>query len=66
MNNPWLDRRVVAFAHQGGAFEGPSSTLFAIAQAVERGASAIELDVHATLDRQIVVCLLYTSDAADE
>lgn len=55
MNNPWLDRRVVAFAHQGGAFEGPSSTLFAIAQAVERGANAIELDVHATLDRHIVV-----------
>jgi glycerophosphoryl diester phosphodiesterase len=55
VNNPWLDRRVIAFAHQGGAFEGPSSTLFAIAQAVERGASAIELDVHATLDRQIVV-----------
>jgi glycerophosphoryl diester phosphodiesterase len=55
VNNPWLERRVIAFAHQGGAFEGPSSTLFAIAQAVERGASAIELDVHATLDRTIVV-----------
>jgi glycerophosphoryl diester phosphodiesterase len=55
VNNPWLERRVIAFAHQGGAFEGPSSTLFAIAQAIERGASAIELDVHATLDRTIVV-----------
>ena len=55
MTNPWLERRVIAFAHQGGAHEGPSSTLFAIAQAVERGASAIELDVHATRDRQIVV-----------
>ena len=55
MTNPWLDRRVIAFAHQGGAHEGPSSTLFAIAQAIERGASAIELDVHATRDRHIVV-----------
>lgn len=55
MNSPWLERRVVAFAHQGGAFEGPSSTLFAIANAIEQGASAIELDVHATADRRIVV-----------
>jgi glycerophosphoryl diester phosphodiesterase len=54
-DNPWLDRRVVAYAHQGGAHEGPSSTLFAIAQSVDRGATAIELDVHATKDRQIVV-----------
>ncbi len=54
--NPWLDRRVVAFAHQGGSFEGPSSTLFAIGQAIERGATAVELDVHATKDRHIVVC----------
>jgi glycerophosphoryl diester phosphodiesterase len=55
-HNPWLDRRIVAFAHQGGAFEGPSSTLFAIGQAIEVGATAIELDVHATKDRHIVVC----------
>ncbi len=54
--NPWLERRVIAFAHQGGAHEGPSSTLFAIARAIGRGATAVELDVHATQDRQIVVC----------
>jgi glycerophosphoryl diester phosphodiesterase len=52
----WLARRVIAFAHQGGSFEGPSSTLAAIAHAVAVGATAIELDVHATRDRQIVVC----------
>jgi glycerophosphoryl diester phosphodiesterase len=52
----WTERRIIAFAHQGGSFEGPSSTLWAIAQALEHGASAIELDVHATKDRQIVVC----------
>jgi len=56
IENPWLERRVVAFAHQGGAYEGPSSTLFAIEQALANGATAIELDVHATKDRQIVVC----------
>lgn len=56
MKNPWRRRRVLAFAHQGGSFEGPSSTLFAIGQALEHGASAIELDVHATKDRRIVVC----------
>lgn len=56
MNNPWLDRRVVAFAHQGGSFEGPSSTLAAIASAIRHGASAVELDVHATRDHRLVVC----------
>ncbi len=56
MNEGWLERRVIAFAHQGGSFEAPSSTLAAIAHAIERGANAIELDVHATKDRQIVVC----------
>ncbi|MGH9296395.1 MAG: glycerophosphodiester phosphodiesterase [Acidimicrobiales bacterium] len=55
-DNPWLERRVIAYAHQGGAREAPSSTLYAIGQAVERGVPAIELDVHATADRQIVVC----------
>ncbi|MHB1208113.1 MAG: glycerophosphodiester phosphodiesterase [Acidimicrobiales bacterium] len=56
MSEEWLERRVVAFAHQGGSFEAPSSTLAAIAHAIESGATAIELDVHATKDRQIVVC----------
>jgi glycerophosphoryl diester phosphodiesterase len=51
-----LARRVIAFAHQGGSFEGPSSTIAAIAHALEVGASAIELDVHATRDRRLVVC----------
>jgi glycerophosphoryl diester phosphodiesterase len=54
--NPWRERRVVAFAHQGGSYEAPSSTLFAIDQALKNGASAIELDVHATKDRRVVVC----------
>ncbi|MHB1718159.1 MAG: glycerophosphodiester phosphodiesterase family protein, partial [Acidimicrobiales bacterium] len=56
VGNPWLERRVVAYAHQGGAWEAPSSTLYAIERALRSGATAIELDVHATADRQLVVC----------
>ena len=52
----WLDRRVIAYAHQGGAWEAPSSTLHAIGAAVAGGATGIELDVHATADRHLVVC----------
>jgi glycerophosphoryl diester phosphodiesterase len=52
----WTERRVIAFAHQGGSFEGPSSTLGAIEHARRAGAHAIELDVHATKDRNLVVC----------
>jgi glycerophosphoryl diester phosphodiesterase len=54
--NPWLERRVISYAHQGGAWEAPSSTLFAIRRALELGATGVELDVHATADRQLVVC----------
>jgi len=54
--NPWLGRRVIAYAHQGGAWEAPSSTLHAIERALQVGATAIELDVHATKDRRLVVC----------
>jgi glycerophosphoryl diester phosphodiesterase len=52
----WVDRRVIAYAHQGGAWEGPSSTLHAIEAAIEVGATGIELDVHASADGQLVVC----------
>jgi glycerophosphoryl diester phosphodiesterase len=54
--NPWLGRRVIAYAHQGGAWEAPSSTLFAIRRALDLGATGIELDVHATTDGHLVVC----------
>jgi glycerophosphoryl diester phosphodiesterase len=56
VSSPWLERRVIAFAHQAGAFEGPSCTLHAIGHALGRGATAVELDVHASLDRHLVVC----------
>ena len=51
----WLDRRVIAYAHQGGAWEAPSSTLYAITAALGAGATGIELDVHATSDGRLVV-----------
>ena len=56
MGNPWLARRVLNFAHQGGAREGPSNTLHAMRRALAAGAHALELDVHATADRHLVVC----------
>jgi glycerophosphoryl diester phosphodiesterase len=56
MTNPWLTRRVLNYAHQGGAREAPSSTLFAMRQALDAGADALELDVHATADGELVVC----------
>jgi len=55
-DNPWLGRRVLAFAHQGGAREAPSSTMFALHQAVAVGADALELDVHRSADGHLVVC----------
>jgi glycerophosphoryl diester phosphodiesterase len=54
--NPWLERRILNWAHQGGAKEGPSSTLLAMRQAVEAGADAIELDVHMSKDGVLMVC----------
>jgi glycerophosphoryl diester phosphodiesterase len=56
VSNPWLVRRVLSYAHQGGAKQAPSSTLYAIEQALVHGVSAIELDVHATKDGDLVVC----------
>ena len=56
MANPWLSRRILDFAHQGGALEGPSSTLYAIESALRAGADVIELDLHASSDGVLVVC----------
>ena len=53
--NPWLERRVFHWAHQGGAREGPSNTLYAMRRALDAGAHGLELDVHRTKDRKLVV-----------
>ena len=43
------------WAHQGGAREGPSNTIWAMRKAVEEGANALEFDVHLTRDKVLVV-----------
>lgn len=53
--NPWLERRILNIAHQGGEIEAPSNTLFAFKTALQKGADVLELDVHATADRELVV-----------
>lgn len=47
---------MLAFAHQGGAREAPSSTMFALRRALAVGADAFELDVHRSADGHLVVC----------
>ena len=54
-DRPWLHRRPLNIAHQGGEAEAPSSTLYALEIAVAGGADALELDVHATADGHLVV-----------
>jgi glycerophosphoryl diester phosphodiesterase len=53
--NPWLDRRVLHIAHQGGEREAPSNTMFAYERALANGADVLEMDVNITKDRQLVV-----------
>ncbi len=53
--NPWLGRRVLNMAHQGGELEAPSDTMYAFKTAVAKGAEVIELDVHAAADGELVV-----------
>jgi len=54
-DNAWLDRKVLNIAHQGGEIEAPSNTLYAFKTAVSKGADVLELDVHATSVRELVV-----------
>jgi glycerophosphoryl diester phosphodiesterase len=43
------------FGHRGAPFEQPENTLESFAAALDAGADVLELDVHMTLDRQVVV-----------
>ncbi|MDQ1436618.1 MAG: glycerophosphoryl diester phosphodiesterase [Acidimicrobiaceae bacterium] len=61
-----MGRGPLNYAHQGGAKEAPSSTLFAMRAALAAGADAIELDVHATRDGELVVCHDATVDATTD
>lgn len=53
--NPWLERRVLNMAHQGGEDEAPSSTLYAFKRARGLGADMLELDVQGSADGQLMV-----------
>ncbi|MCW2958676.1 MAG: glycerophosphodiester phosphodiesterase [Solirubrobacterales bacterium] len=53
--NPWLAKRVLNIAHQGGEDEFPSNTLYAFDKAMGVGADMLELDIGVTKDGQIVV-----------
>ncbi|MBO0886013.1 MAG: glycerophosphodiester phosphodiesterase [Acidimicrobiales bacterium] len=57
---------MLAYAHRGGAKEGPSATLYAMHRALEAGADALELDVHATADGHVVCCHDPTVDATTD
>ncbi|MBX5470080.1 MAG: glycerophosphodiester phosphodiesterase [Thermoleophilaceae bacterium] len=54
-SNPWLAKRFLDMAHQGGEDEFPSNTMFAFRKALAAGANTLELDVSATRDGVLVV-----------
>ncbi|HLM51336.1 MAG TPA: glycerophosphodiester phosphodiesterase family protein [Solirubrobacteraceae bacterium] len=54
-DNPWLQRRVLNIAHQGGEDEFPSNTLYAYRRALTVGADMLELDVGVTRDDRVIV-----------
>ena len=47
--------QLLAIAHRGGAALWPENTLFAFQNAIRIGADALEFDVHATSDGELVV-----------
>jgi glycerophosphoryl diester phosphodiesterase len=54
--NPWLQKRFLVMAHQGGEDEAPSNTMYALKSAIEeRGADSLELDVNLSSDGQLMV-----------
>lgn len=46
---------MIIFAHRGYSFEYPENTMLAFKKCLEKGAKAIELDIHKTKDGKIVV-----------
>jgi glycerophosphoryl diester phosphodiesterase len=49
------DNSCLIIAHRGESFDAPENTLAAINLAWERGADAVEIDIHLTKDNHIVV-----------
>lgn len=48
-------KRTLVIAHRGASVEAPENTLAAVAAAIEIGADAVEFDVRATLDDDLVL-----------
>jgi glycerophosphoryl diester phosphodiesterase len=61
--NPWMGRGTLNYAHRGGALEAPSNTIYAMRQALANRADALEMDVHADADGELIVCHDHTVDA---
>jgi glycerophosphoryl diester phosphodiesterase len=55
VGNPWRERRVFHWAHQGGAKEAPSNTLYAMEKGLAKGAHGLEFDVHCSREGHVVV-----------
>jgi glycerophosphoryl diester phosphodiesterase len=54
--NPWLQKRFLVMAHQGGEDEAPSNTMYALKSSIQdRGADSLELDVNLSSDGQLMV-----------
>jgi glycerophosphoryl diester phosphodiesterase len=47
--------REILIAHRGASFEAPENTLAAIHRAWDQGAKAVEVDIHLTADKQVVL-----------
>ena len=50
-----MSQNVLFVAHRGESFDAPENTLAAINLAWQRGAKAVEIDIHLTSDQRIVV-----------
>jgi len=48
-------RKVLKIAHRGASRYAPENTLIAVTEAMRLGADAVEIDVHSTKDKEIVV-----------
>lgn len=66
MSERTLNERTLIWAHKGGAAYAPENTLPAFALAVEMKADGVELDVHLSKDKKIVVCHDGTIDATSD
>lgn len=55
MQNIVLEKRPLAIAHRGASSVAPENTIAAVEKAIEIGSEWVEIDIFATLDRELVV-----------